>query len=231
MVPGPERFLGPEIFCDLPFFDYRKQPSFSLYDLPWVPIGRFKQFLIRVRRGSKPGRNKQSRETTAQPWGNVLVPNESKLITISLSYFEDTETPLRWEQWGINNGVLPTSRQTPGQMDLNVDGADSYWPHHQPLERADSSLFEQLLWNSHYCFLAGTWDFECITPLWPPLPGKAINLSFSTSPKTLVSEIGFGTSEWRSWAFGIKSVHHNFIFFSPFYLPFHPFFLSKCSQT
>ena len=29
------------------FFDYRKQPSVSLHDLPWAPMGRFKPLLIR----------------------------------------------------------------------------------------------------------------------------------------------------------------------------------------
>ena len=33
------------------FLDYRKLPSFSLHDLPWVPRGRFKQLLIREGRG------------------------------------------------------------------------------------------------------------------------------------------------------------------------------------
>ena len=36
-----------EGFCVLHFFDYRKQPSFSLHDLPRVPMGRVKQWLIR----------------------------------------------------------------------------------------------------------------------------------------------------------------------------------------
>ena len=31
----------------------------------------------------------------------------------------------------------------------------------------------------------GTHGFEGISPLWPPFLGKAIKLSFSTSPKTL----------------------------------------------
>ena len=46
---GPVGFLGTKTFCVPHFFDYRKQPSFSLHDLPWVPIN--KQLLIRERRG------------------------------------------------------------------------------------------------------------------------------------------------------------------------------------
>ena len=34
-------------FCVLHFFDYRKQTSFSLHDLPRVPMGRVKQLLIK----------------------------------------------------------------------------------------------------------------------------------------------------------------------------------------
>ena len=40
--------------------------------------------------------------------------------------------------------------------------------------------------------LVGTHSFEGISPLWPSLPGKAIRLFFSTSPRTLVSKIKFG---------------------------------------
>ena len=36
-------------------------------------------------------------------------------ITISLSYFADTETPSRWEKLMISNGLLSTSMQTPGR--------------------------------------------------------------------------------------------------------------------
>ena len=56
-----------------------------------------------------------------------------------------------------------------------------------PLEecsRTDHTLFEQLLQNV-YLFQVGTHGFEAISPLWPPLPGKVIKLSFSILPKTL----------------------------------------------
>ena len=39
--------------------------------------------------------------------------------------------------------------------------------------------------TSHYLPQVRTCDFEGISPLWPPLPGRVIRLSFSTSPKTL----------------------------------------------
>ena len=37
----------------------------------------------------------------------------------------------------------------------------------------------------NYLPQGGTHSFEGINPLWPPLPGKAIKLSFSTWPRTL----------------------------------------------
>ena len=47
------------------------------------------------------------------------------------------------------------------------------------------------------------WDtvFRGQSLLCPPLTDKAIKPSFSTSPKTLVSEIWFGTRVRRGWAF------------------------------
>ena len=47
---GPVGLLGTNAFCVPHFFDYRKQPSFSLHDFTWVTTSRFKQLLIRERR-------------------------------------------------------------------------------------------------------------------------------------------------------------------------------------
>ena len=60
-------------------------------------------------------------------------------ITISLSYFADTETPSRWEKLTLNGSVLPTSLQTPDQLDLKFADADSYLPHYQPIRRMPMS--------------------------------------------------------------------------------------------
>ena len=51
--------------CSSHFFDYRKQPSFSLHGLLLVPMGRFKQLLIMKGRGHKT-REKQSRAPLGQ---------------------------------------------------------------------------------------------------------------------------------------------------------------------
>ena len=87
-------------------FDYREQPSFSLHDLPWSPMGRFKQLLNKEGRGDmRPGRNSQE-----QPWGKILFPHQWIHTKISLSYFSGTETPSRWEKLMINY-MLPMNFQ------------------------------------------------------------------------------------------------------------------------
>ena len=50
---GPVGLPGTKTFCVPHFFDYRNQPSFSHHDILWVPRDRFKQLLIRGRRGCK----------------------------------------------------------------------------------------------------------------------------------------------------------------------------------
>ena len=62
---GPVGLLGTKTFCVPHFSDYGKQPSFSLHDLPWVPVGRVKQLLTREGRGCKT-REKQSRPALEQ---------------------------------------------------------------------------------------------------------------------------------------------------------------------
>ena len=50
--------------------------------------------------------------------------------------------------------------------------------------RADHALLFEHCKTPHYHF-QGQDSFQGISPLWPPLPGKAIKLFFSTSPKLL----------------------------------------------
>ena len=81
-----------------------------------------------------------------------------------------------------------------------LDDANSHLPHLQSIKRMSKSwshplwgcfiLFHVIETESfykipHYSFQVGTHSFEDFSPLWPPLPGKAIKLFFSTSPKAL----------------------------------------------
>ena len=56
-----------------------------------------------------------------QPWSTGPFPHQCIHTIIFLSYFEDTETPSRWEKLMINDGMLLTSMQTPEQLDLKVE--------------------------------------------------------------------------------------------------------------
>ena len=61
---------------------------------------------------ARPGRNSEE-----QLWGKVLFPHQGVHMTITLSYFADTETPSRWEKLINNDGIMPTSMQTPDKLD------------------------------------------------------------------------------------------------------------------
>ena len=76
----------------------------------------------------RPGRNSQ--EAIVQPWDRVLIYS-----TISLNLFADVETSFTWEKLAINDKVLPQSFRNQTSWNLNVDDADSYLPHHQPIRR------------------------------------------------------------------------------------------------
>ena len=84
-------------------------------------------------------------ESQEQPLDKVLFPHQQIYTTIYLSYFADVEAASRWEKLMINDSMLPTSLETPGQLDLNVD---SIYLTTKPSEErpwADHILFEQLL--------------------------------------------------------------------------------------
>ena len=77
-----------------------------------------------------------------------------------------------------------------------VGDADSHLPHHQPSEVPElivPSSLNHYCETPHYPLQVGTHSFKGISPLWPPLPGKAIKLSFyftqnSSSRFNLMSE-------------------------------------------
>ena len=58
-----------------------------------------------------------------------------------------------------------------------------YLTTHQSEESLQAD--QALLFEPHSALEVGAHSLEAVTPLWPPLPGKAIKLFFSTSPTTL----------------------------------------------
>ena len=51
--------------------------------------------------------------------------------------------------------------------------------------QADHALLLEHRETSHDALQGGTHSLEGVSPLWPSLPGKAMKLCLSTSPKTL----------------------------------------------
>ena len=98
---GPCRASRQKPFCVPHFFDYRKQPSFSLHELLWLPLGGLKQ--LEGRNGGPRRNNSQE-----QSWSKVLFPQQKIHTIVSSSYFADTETLSRWKKLMITKGMLPT---------------------------------------------------------------------------------------------------------------------------
>ena len=83
---GPRGAPRHKAFLVSHFFDYSKQPSFILHDLPWVARDRFKQLLMREGQGCET-REKQSRGTLGQ--GPVTPSRDTHNNIFEL--FADTE--------------------------------------------------------------------------------------------------------------------------------------------
>ena len=76
--------LGYKSFPCPPFLVCRKYTSFSLLELPQVPMGRFKTVANQKSEGmQKQRRNNQ--ETIMQQWSSVSVPPQGMYVTVSLS--------------------------------------------------------------------------------------------------------------------------------------------------
>ena len=118
-------------------------------------------------------------------------------ITISLNCFADTEIPTRWEKLTV---CSPQARRSQTGWNQKVDDADAHLPPtsqkkvHELITTSSNHYYK----TPHSPLQVGTHSFEGISPLWPPLPGKAIKLFFSTSPKTLSSRFN-SVSGYRGW--------------------------------
>ena len=112
---GPVGLLGTRPFCVPHFFDYRKQASFSLHDLPWVPylpiwMGRFKQLLIREGRWWET-REKytQSRAALGQVPVSPSLDTHNNIFELFCRYWNFS----RSDKLTINDGRLSTIMSMP----------------------------------------------------------------------------------------------------------------------
>ena len=142
-----------------------------------------------------------------QPWSKGPFPHQCIHTIIFLSYFEDTETPSRWEKLMINDGMLLTSMQTPEQLDLKVEWCGLLLtspPTHQKNVHELITPFEQLLEN--FSLSSPSWDtwFWRHEPAVSPFAWWSNTAIFFYFIQNSVSEIRFSTGVQRNWAFGIS---------------------------
>ena len=180
----PVGLLATKAFLCSPFLDYRKWASFSLHKLPWVATGTFK-LLSRGGRGDAETREEQSGNNSAalgQSPGSPSRDTRNNIIELFCRY---------WNPHQVRevNCMLPTSTETPDRLE-----GKGWWcwlpltspPTNQKnVHELTMPSLNHYYKTPHYTLQVGTHSFEGISPLWPPLPGKAIKLFFSTSPKTL----------------------------------------------
>ena len=145
-------------------------------------MGRFKQLLVRKEREARQERSQVKRNSSA-----VLGqgPDSSSMqTTISLNCFADTETPSRWDSVPGYAAHKQIDLRLVGTWKLKTLIPLSIPPTNQKCihKLIMPSLNHKI---SHYSLKEGIHSFESINLLYPPLPGKVIKLSFSTSAKAL----------------------------------------------
>ena len=110
---GPCRTSRQKPFCVPHFFEYRKQPSFSLYDLPTPSSsGQIQAVLIRKRRDVRPGRKKRSRAALGQVPVSPSVDTHSNIFEM----FNRYRNPSRGRSESESEVTQTVARQAPLSM-------------------------------------------------------------------------------------------------------------------
>ena len=117
---------------------------------------------------------KNSQETIVQPWGRVLVPLQGTFITTSLSCFMNTETQTRWEKLTVF---------CPQALRCQIGWNGWCWLLITSPPSNQKNVHELIIPSLNHCYktscstLQGkTHSIEGVSPLHPPLPGKALQL-------------------------------------------------------
>ena len=178
--------LGTKAFLCPPFLWLQE---IGFFQPPWPSPSSSGQIQAVVNEGREGMRDKgetNSQEkqqcTLGQGPGSPWRDTHNNIFELFCSYWNP-------HQVGEVNYMLPTSTETPDQ--LEPEGWWYWLPLTSPptnqknVHELITPSLNHYYKNSHYPLHAGAHSFEGICPLWPPLPGKAIKLFFSTSPKTL----------------------------------------------
>ena len=170
--------------------------EFSLHDLPWVPKVRFKQLLIREGRGCRNQGGAVQRLQCSLRAGPGASSRNTHNNIFELSC--RTKTPTNWKVlttwWSSFHcrkegpleqvvGPLNTSFERKHKLEstlILICGPIFHFPNYKPLPNLSQ--------RGH--------SLQGISLLWPPLPGKAVKLSFSFTQNT-VSAFLWGTSGQR----------------------------------
>ena len=156
---------------------------------PQFQWGRFKQLLIREGRGCRDKGGTVKRLNSAalgQCPGSPSRDTHNNILELFCRYWNP-------HQVGEVNCLLSTSTETPDG--LEPEGWWCWLPPTSPptnqknVHQLIKPSLNHYYKTSHYPLEVRTHSFEGISPLWPPLPGQAVKLFFSTSPKTLSPRI------------------------------------------
>ena len=119
-----------------------------------------------------------------QPGGRVTGLYQRTHTTTALRCFAETEKPSRWEKSTINEVCCPKladPRQVGARRLLMLTPtyltASPQKDVHELIVPSQNSSLPASRWGTH--------SFEGIHPMCPSLPGKALKLFFSTSPRAL----------------------------------------------
>lgn len=133
-----------------------------------------------------PRQGRSSQETVVQPWGQGPGSPSRDIHNVIFELLHKTKIPTKWKTWWstLRSREGHSSPITWCHMIARLKECGSCMhpdPYQQPCPWTIRLLTGPLK--------EGTHSFAGISPLWPPLPGKAIKRSFSTSPKLCLRDL------------------------------------------
>ena len=201
---GPVGVLGTKSFCVPHFSDYRKPPSFSLHYLPWVPVGRLKQLLI------KEGRVLQEVRPLLGPESGLLSNTQKWIVCGHMCWqsrrlYWDGAPGERAAGWGNPGGLCHMARSLMfyGKgVHLWVVSGQTLWLRVLPA----GAFIAQPRWIPERRILGG--DRTCSVSFWPFLnsSGWWWLISSMLLPGTSCHKTTHVNGYYRAWSVWLVSV-------------------------
>ena len=147
-----------------------------------------------------------SQETIVQPWGRVLVPPQGIHINNIFELFTELKPPTNGRCSILQiKGTRETHQEIPWGQIKGVQALHTPQSYQQP--RPSTTAIKLLTKFSQ----VGHTVLRGVSPLCPPLPGKAIKLFFSSSPKTLSARFDLALVP-RGRVFGMKRKTYDIVY-------------------